>query len=80
MRTGAPRLLGQSDKALHASGIFSMDVRLSTSSSSSSSSSLGDVRIVTGSKDKTIAVSTLCRLDDRPLWRSDFHSAKVGSV
>ena len=51
-----------------------MDVRLSTSSSS------GDVRIVTGSKDKTIAVSTICRLDDRPLWRSDFHSAKVGSV
>ena len=74
VRTCAPRLLGQSDKALHASGIFSMDVRLSTSSSS------GDVRIVTGSKDKTIAVSTICRLDDRPLWRSDFHSAKVGSV
>ncbi|KAL3807161.1 hypothetical protein ACHAXA_011362 [Cyclostephanos tholiformis] len=75
VRTGAPRLVGQSNKALHASGIFSMDVRVSSSFSYS-----GDERIVTGSKDKTIAVTTLCRLDDPPLWRSDFHSAKVGSV
>jgi hypothetical protein len=76
VKTGMPKLLKQSSKALHASGIFSMDV----SSSPTSSSSLNNIRIVTGSKDKTIAVSSLDRLDDMPLWRSDFHSAKVGSV
>ena len=75
VKTGSPRLLGQSGKALHSGGIFSMDVRASSSHSGD------DVRIVTGSKDRTIAVSALCHLDDRnPLWRSDFHSAKVGSV
>jgi hypothetical protein len=78
VKTGMPRLLRQSNKALHASGIFSMDVRDGASSSSVYCS--GETRIVTGSKDKTIAISTLCRLDDRPIWRSDFHSAKVGSV
>jgi WD40 repeat protein len=40
-----------------------------------------DVWIGTGSKDKSIAISTLGRLDDgRPLWSSNFHSAKVSSV
>ncbi len=74
VKTGMPKLLNQSSKALHASGIFSMDV------SSFTTSSLSDIRIVTGSKDKTIAVSTLDTLDERPMWRSDFHTAKVGSV
>ncbi len=76
VKTGVPKLLNQSSKALHASGIFSMDV----SSQSTSSSCLNDIRIVTGSKDKTIAMSSLDRLHERPLWRSDFHRAKVGSV
>ena len=76
VKTGVPKLLNQSSKALHASGIFSMDVRSSTASPSS----LNDIRIVTGSKDKSIAVSSLDRLNERPMWRSDFHRAKVGSV
>lgn len=75
-KTGIPKLLNQSSKVLHASGIFSMDVN----SCLTSDSFLHDIRIVTGSKDKTIALSSLDRLDNGPLWRSDFHRAKVGSV
>jgi WD40 repeat protein len=70
VKTGAPKLLAQSNKSLHSSGIFSMDVHLNMSN---------EVLIVTGSKDKAIVVSILDRLDT-PLWRSTFHSAKVGSV
>ena len=73
VKTGAPRLLGQSGKGLHASGIFSMDVSLGGMSG-------GDVKIVTGSKDKTLAVTSLDRMDGKPVWRSDRHSAKVGCV
>jgi len=77
VKTGMPKLLKQSSKTLHASGIFSMDI---SSCLTSTPSFLNNIRIVTGSKDKTVAVSSLDRLDDRPLWRSDFHRAKVGSV
>lgn len=69
VKTGAPKLLGQTDKSLHASGIFSMDISVDN----------GDVLIASGSKDKTIALSAVGRFGD-PYWRSDFHSAKVGCV
>ncbi|KAL7520585.1 hypothetical protein ACHAWX_005298 [Stephanocyclus meneghinianus] len=70
VKTGAPKLLGQTSKSLHSSGIFSMDVRVEKTS---------DVIIASGSKDKTIALSTVERYGDA-IWKSDFHSAKVGSV
>ena len=73
VKTGAPKLLDQSGKGLHASGIFSMDICFAGSSSQSGTF------VVTGSKDKTISVSTLDRLND-PLWRSDHHTSKVGCV
>lgn len=69
IKTGAPKLLGQTDKSLHASGIFSMDVRVDKSGA----------HIASGSKDKTIVLSSVERLGDA-YWRSDFHSAKVGCV
>lgn len=82
-KTGAPKLLSQSGKTLHGSGIFSMDVSYSAVSSRTSGSS-SSFHIVTGSKDKTIALTTLDRLDNttstEPIWRSNFHTAKVGSV
>jgi len=53
-----------------------MDVHGNTSRSGSNQGAY----IVTGSKDKTLAITTLDRLNDAPLWRSDFHRAKVGSV
>lgn len=74
IKTGMPRLLCQSTKLLHTSGILSMDVVPSSGGD-------GDVWIGTGSKDKSIAISTLGRLNEgRPLWSSNFHSAKVSSV
>lgn len=73
-KTGAPRLVNQSGKNLHASGIFSMDVQ------SVLNGDVNGAKIATGSKDKTLAVSTLDRLNDAPLWRSTFHTAKVGCV
>jgi hypothetical protein len=69
VKTGAPKLMGQTDKSLHRSGIFSMDIFVDN----------GDVLIASGSKDKTIALSTVSRFGDA-YWRSDFHSAKVGCV
>lgn len=69
VKTGAPKLLGQTNKSLHASGIFSMDVRVDSS----------DVFIASGSKDKTISLTTVERFGNA-CWRSDFHSAKVGCV
>jgi len=72
LTTGAPRLLHQTNKSLHASGIFSMDVKAQQE----------DCLIVTGSKDKSIAVSKMSRLadNDGALWRSQFHTSKVASV
>jgi len=74
---GVPKLLEQSTKLLHGSGIFSMDVSIPSSSSSTTSCS---PYFVTGSKDKSIAVTTLDQLSNEPIWRSDYHTAKVGSV
>jgi len=71
--TGVPKLLEQSTKLLHGSGIFSMDVSIPSSSSSSP-------YIVTGSKDKSITVTSLDQLSNDPIWRSNYHSAKVGCV
>ena len=68
VHTGAPKLLGRTDKTLHSSGIFSMDVCVGN-----------DTVIASGSKDKTIAVSTIDRFGEA-YWRSEFHSAKVGCV
>ncbi|KAL3800829.1 hypothetical protein HJC23_001666 [Cyclotella cryptica] len=70
VKTGAPKLLGQTSKSLHSSGIFSMDIRVKETS---------DIIIASGSKDKTIALSTVEHYG-AAIWRSDFHSAKVGSV
>ena len=74
LTTGAPRLLHQTNKSLHVSGIFSMDVKAQQQQE--------DCWIVTGSKDKSIAVTKLSRLADGEgtTWRSQFHTAKVASV
>eukprot|EP00984_Skeletonema_dohrnii_P038822 scaffold42519_cov139-Skeletonema_dohrnii-CCMP3373.AAC.5 len=72
LTTGAPRLLHKTNKSLHSSGIFSMDVKAQQE----------DCLIVTGSKDKSIAVSKLSRLadNDGALWRTQFHTSKVACV
>lgn len=62
--TGAPKLLQRTDKSYHSSGIFCMAV--------------SNANICTGSKDKSIAVSSLESL--QPFWRSHFHTSKVGDV
>lgn len=76
LTTGAPKLLHQTNKSLHSSGIFSMDVK-------ERATTTPDYLIVTGSKDKSIAVSTLSLLDhpnESAVWRSNFHTGKVASV
>ncbi|KAL7443739.1 hypothetical protein ACHAXM_009022 [Skeletonema potamos] len=72
LTTGAPRLVLQTNKSLHSSGIFSMDIKARQEG----------CLVVTGSKDKSIAVSRLNRLADGEgaTWRSKFHTAKVASV
>jgi len=90
LRSGAPKLIHQTgqkgESALHSGGIFSMNV-VQQQQPSLSSSSL--VLVGTGSKDKTIAVSTLacsrggegvCDSSLTTIWRSSFHSSKVGCV
>ena len=80
-KTGVPKLLEQSGKVLHGkSGIFSMDVCTTSGDSGSSSNAGGACNIVTGSKDKSLAITTLDRLASEPIWRSTFHTAKVGCV
>ena len=80
-KTGVPKLLEQSGKVLHGkSGIFSMDVCTTSYDSGSSSNAGGACNIVTGSKDKSLAITTLDRLASEPIWRSTFHTAKVGCV
>lgn len=77
LTTGAPKLLHQTNKSLHSSGIFSMDVK------ERATTTAPDYLIVTGSKDKQIAVSTLSLLensDESTVWRSNFHTGKVASV
>ena len=80
-KTGVPKLLEQSSKVLHGkSGIFSMDVCTTSGDSGSCIDAGGACNIVTGSKDKSLAITTLDRLANGPIWRSTFHSAKVGCV
>jgi hypothetical protein len=77
LTTGAPKLLHQTNKSLHSSGIFSMDVR------ERATTTTPDYLIVTGSKDKSIAVSKLSLLEnsnESTVWRSYFHIGKVASV
>ncbi|CAB9496450.1 expressed unknown protein [Seminavis robusta] len=71
--TGSPKLVLQSDKTLHSSGIFAMDIGASSGI---------DAKVATGSKDKTVAVSRLREDAGRPepFWRSYVHRAKVGAV
>jgi hypothetical protein len=92
--TGAPKLLHRTGKSYHGSGIFCMDLSSSSMSPTINSSSDGkkhinknssDAMICTGSKDKSVAVSSLGSLQvagstGEPLWRSQFHTAKVGAV
>jgi hypothetical protein len=83
--TGIPRLQYQSDKELHTSGIFSMDVALSGNDNQhpeiSSSSSLSFVSVCTGSKDKSVALSEITPTQIlRTTWRSNYHTGKVGAV
>ena len=72
---GLPRLLVQSGKVLHSGCIFLMGVCIPSSHSGE------DACIIMGSKDKRIAMLALRHLNYRHrLWRSNFHSAKVGSI
>jgi WD40 repeat protein len=84
--TGAPKLIYRSGKEWHTGGIFSMDVACCCTATPQS-----EVLVATGSKDKTIVVSsvdTISSSSSSPLsttpcttvWRSSFHTAKVGSV
>eukprot|EP00536_Pseudo-nitzschia_multiseries_P005427 jgi/Psemu1/295884/fgenesh1_pm.101_\ len=80
--TGAPRLLFRTGKEYHSSGIFCMDAVSSRVNNPSGSS---DVMICTGSKDKSIVVSSLDSMSTgdattQAVWRSRFHTAKVGAV
>ena len=74
--TGAPKCLSTTGKQLHSSGIFSMDVASNTAKN--------ELLVCTGSKDKTIALTPFESItrggDCTPLFRSDFHSGKVGCV
>jgi WD40 repeat protein len=75
IQSGAPRLLHRTGKELHASGIFAMDVLVGNVNNSA------DTLICTGSKDKTVALTSLESLaGSGPIWRSDFHTSKVGAV
>jgi WD40 repeat protein len=68
--TGIPKLLEQSGKSWHASGIFALDVAANNQG-----------KIVTGSKDKSVAIGNVSDLGrPMPTWRSSIHSAKVGAV
>jgi len=76
--TGIPKLLHRTGKSLHSSGIFCMDVAYRFYNTNNN-----DLVICTGSKDKSIAISSLESLTNAtgtPLWRSQYHSAKVGSI
>jgi len=90
--TGAPKLLHRTGKAYHSSGIFCMDVSSSTYNNTNTdrnsdiniNSNSSNTMICTGSKDKSVAVSSLESLhltnNGTPMWRSRFHTAKVGDV
>jgi hypothetical protein len=81
--TGIPKLLNRTGKALHTSGIFCMDV--TDYDRSYANNNYNDLMICTGSKDKSIAISSLESITNdatggTPIWTSRFHTAKVGSV
>lgn len=68
--TGTPKMLQHSNKtSWHSNGIFAMDLNRTPSST----------KIVTGSKDKTIAVGSLGE-EFSPVWRSEFHTKTVKAV
>jgi WD40 repeat protein len=68
--TGAPQLIHRTGKELHTSGIFAMDVNTCANN-----------MLLTGSKDKTVAVTALRESDSSaPIWRSNYHSSKVSAV
>jgi len=73
--TGAPKNLATTGSSLHAGGIFSMHVV---------GGNYSDVMVCTGSKDKTLAVSTLDSIvgggGGGPIFVSHHHNAKVGCV
>ena len=74
VQSGAPKLLSRTGKELHRSGIFAMDV----------SGGQQQTYVCTGSKDKTVAVTTLESIARgnfaAPVWLSHYHTAKVGAV
>jgi WD40 repeat protein len=74
-----PKLLMRTGKELHSSGIFSLDVQEQQQQQTGSSSS-SEVSFATASKDKTIAISTLGRVEELGWWSSNHHTAKVGDV
>ena len=76
-QTGAPKNLATTGKNLHKGGIFSMHVNLD-------GSNYADIHVCTGSKDKTLAVTTLESISRgaacRPIFVSHHHGSKVGCV
>jgi len=84
--TGMPKMLFN-NKCIHSSGIFCMDVINENMSASISEKSVifdEEILVCTGSKDKSVAISTLERMMENTescaMWRSDFHSGKVAAV
>ena len=76
VHSGVPKQLFQTGKELHTSGIFAMDVHNVQEGNST------DSTVCTGSKDKTVAVSSLESIarGSEPMWRSEYHTGKVGAV
>ena len=77
--TGIPKLLQQSNKSWHSSGIFALDTTTTNHYNNNNGNPSTPLKIATGSKDKTVAIvndiDTFC-----PTWRSRVHSAKIGAV
>ncbi len=77
-KTGAPRNLVTTGSSLHTGGIFSMHTN-------AEGDNYGDILVCTGSKDKTLKVSSLESIShggcsSGPMFVSNHHSAKVGCV
>lgn len=75
--SGVPKLLAQTGKTLHSSGIFSMHVE-------SKDTNYRDFLVCTGSKDKTICVTSMESIcsgrNCTPFFVSNQHTSKVSSV
>jgi len=87
VQSGAPKLLHKTGKELHSSGIFAMDVLAATRGVSINGDKetiieTNAVMICTGSKDKTVALTSLSTIERNgaPLWRSYYHSGKISAV